>query len=60
MNFERKFIWENPEILLALKDLGELESHHIEVHDETYIAINSLNGTSPDSFNNAFFCFPME
>lgn len=60
MNFERKFIWKNPEILQALIDLGELESHPIEVPDETYIALNPLNGTSPDSFNNAFFCFPME
>ena len=60
MNFERKFIWENPEILQALIDLGELESHPVEIHDETYIALNPLNGTSPDSFNNAFFCFPME
>ena len=60
MNFERRFIWENPEILQALIDLGELESHPIEVPDETYIALNPLNGTSTDSFNNAFFCFPME
>ena len=60
MNFERKFLWENPEILQLLIDLGELESHPIEVPDKTYIAINPLNGTSPDSFNNAFFCFPME
>ena len=60
MNFERKFIWENQEILQALIDLGELESHPIEVSDETYIALNPLNGTVSETFDNAFFCFPME
>lgn len=60
INFKRKFIWGNTEILQSLIDLGELESHPTVVSDETYIAINPLNGTLPESFDNAFFCFPME
>ena len=58
--FYRKFIWEKPEILQSLIELGELEAHSSEISDETYIAINSLNGTPPNAFDNAFFCFPME
>ena len=60
MSFERKFIWENPKILQALIALGELESHPTEANDETYIAINPLNGTPSETFDDAFFCFPME
>lgn len=59
-NFKRKFLWENLEILQSLIDLGELEAHPTEVPDETYIAINPLNGTASETFDNAFFCFPME
>lgn len=62
--YEKKFIWENSPILKGLIELGELDEHQkgysSESKEEVYIAINHLNGTPPNTFDNTFFCFPME
>lgn len=64
-DFERKFIWAEPEILEGLIALGELREHlmcYTPAPDskETYIAVNPLNSPNPEIYRNTFFCFPME
>lgn len=62
--FKKRFVWKAPDILEGLIELGEVEYHNSTLSsitkEDTYIAINPLNGVTPETFNNTFFCFPME
>lgn len=63
-NYARRMEWQNLRLLENLIKLGELEWNNNNLsskEDETtYIAIKTLNGIAPQTFNGCFFCFPME
>ena len=60
----RRFEWKKIEILESLIKLGELEFHNTTYcktpPQGIFISIRTLNNISPETFNNSFFCFPME
>lgn len=60
----KRFEWENIEILESLIKLGELDFHNTTYcktpPQGIFISIRTLNNLSPEIFNNSFFCFPME
>lgn len=65
IEFPKRFEWENLQILEGLIALGELKEHISNPaittnEEETYIAVKSLKPFKQETFQNTFFCFPME
>ena len=60
----QRFEWENTQIVESLIKLGELDFHNTTYcktpPQGVFISIRTLNNTSAETFNNSFFCFPME
>lgn len=63
-NHPKRFEWGNITLLESLIKLGELDFHNATYCNTpplgTFISIKTLNGISAGTFNDTFFCFPME
>ena len=64
LNFPKRFEWADPELILGLITLGEVQYNNENLNSSTkediYIAIHPLNGIDSSIFDSTFFCFPME
>lgn len=66
IEFNRRFEWNDTQILEGLLKLDELNEHNKReysqqmLEEETFIAINNLSSYKDSIFTGTFFCFTME